>query len=156
MNNSFLHLCALCKNVIIKIHESELCEEVMEMNLAVIKSVFPYFDIENFNMFDEIISLKWETIYDYEFGEEHRNLIFKMTSPDHYQIVIAFQNVISFRFQGNGQILGFYIKDMSVRGYAKSEKYEVGDYEENAFKFYCSDVIIMNLEKITFQKREMN
>lgn len=52
----------------------------------------------------------------------------------------------SFRFEGNGQILGFYIRDMSVRGYENSSKYEVGDYEE-ANSFYCSDIIIKNIER---------
>ena len=37
---------------------------------------------------------------------------------------------------------------MSVRGYENASRYEVGDYEENALEFYCSDVIIKSLEKI--------
>ena len=118
------------------------------MNLAIIRSVFPDFDIKNFNMFDEIISLKWETIFDYESWEEHRNLVLEMTSSSNYKIQMEFIDVHSLRFQGNGQISGFCIKDMSVRGYENGSKYEVGDYEENELVFYCSDVIIRNLEKL--------
>ena len=118
------------------------------MNLAIIKSVFPNFNIENFNMFDEIVSLKWETIFDDESWEEHRNLVLEMTSPDNYKILIECKDVDSFRFQGNGQISGFYIKDMFVRGYENGSKYEVGDYEENELECYCSDIIIKNLERL--------
>ena len=118
------------------------------MNLTIMKSVFPDFDIENFHMFDEIVFLKWETVFDNESWEEHRNLVLEMVSPDDYKILMECKDVNSFRFQGNGQILGFYIKDMSVRGYENSSKYEVGDYEENELEFYCSDVIIKNLEKL--------
>lgn len=117
------------------------------MNLAVIKSVFPDFCIENFTMFDEIISLKWEAVFDNESWEEHRNLMLEMTGSVNCKIFIECKDVDTFRFQGNGQILGFYIKDMSVRGYENSSKYEVGDYEEDKIKFYCSDVIIKNIEK---------
>lgn len=72
----------------------------------------------------------------------------EMISSDHYKILIECKDVDSFYFQGNGQISGFYIKDMSVRGYENSSKYEFGDYEENALEFYCSDVIIKSLEKM--------
>lgn len=71
-----------------------------------------------------------------------------MVSSDNYKILIECKNVTSFHFQGNRQISGFYIKDMSVRGYEYNSKYEFGDYEENALGFYCSDVIIKNLEKM--------
>jgi len=118
------------------------------MNMAIIKSVFPDFVIENFNMFDKIISLKWETIFDNESWEEYRHLVLEMVSSDNYKILIECKDVDSFRFQGNGQILGFYIKDMSIRGYEHGSKYEFGDYEENALEFYCSDVIIRSLEKM--------
>ena len=118
------------------------------MNIAIIKSVFPNFNIENFNIFDEIIFLKWETIFDNESWEEHRHLLLEMASSDNYKILIECKDVDSFRFQGNGQISGFYIKDMSVRGYENASIYEVGDYEENALGFFCSDIIIKSLEKI--------
>lgn len=118
------------------------------MNLSILKSAFPDFDITNFNMFDEIIFLKWETIFDNESWEERKNLILEMTSPDNYKIMIKCKDVDSFHFRGNGQISGFYIKDMSERGYENGLKYEVGDYEEDELAFYCSDVIIKNLEKL--------
>lgn len=47
-----------------------------------------------------------------------------------------------------GQVIGFYIKDMSVRGYENCAKYEVGDYEEECIGFYCSDIVIKNFEKL--------
>lgn len=119
----------------------------MKVELAVMKSVLPDFTIENFNMFDKIVSLKWETIFDNEFWEEHRNLVLEMTSPNNYKIVMECKDVESFHFDGNGQILGFYIRDMSVRGYENSSKYEVGDYEQEALTFYCSDIAIKNIEK---------
>lgn len=118
------------------------------MNLSIIKSFFPNFDITNFNMFDKIIFLKWETVFDNESWEEHKNLTLKMTCPENYKITIEYTDVRSFRFQGNGQISGFYIEDMSVRGYENSSKYMIGDYEADEIKFYCSDVIIKNLEKL--------
>jgi hypothetical protein len=65
-----------------------------------------------------------------------------MTSPDAYKIVLEFTDVDSLYFRGNGQISGFYIKDMSGRGYENASKYEVGDYEENEIAFYCSDVTV--------------
>ena len=98
-------------------------------------------------MFDEIITLKWETIFDNESWEEHKHLLLEMANSDNYKILIECKDVDSFRFQGNGQISGFYINDMSVRGYENASRYEVGDYEENALEFYCSDVIIKSLEK---------
>lgn len=130
--------------------KSEMIEQqgVVKMNLSVIKSFFPNFDITHFNMFDKIIFLKWETFFDNESWEEHKNLTLEMTGPDNYKILMEFTDVHSFRFQGDGQISGFYIEDMSVRGYENSSKYEIGDYEEEAIRFYCSDVIIKNLEKL--------
>ncbi|MEY8393077.1 hypothetical protein AALA98_17370 [Lachnospiraceae bacterium 45-W7] len=119
----------------------------MKVDLAVMKIVLPDFTVENFNMFDRIVSLKWETVFDNEFWEEHRNLILEMTSPDHCKIVMECKDVESFHFEGNGQILGFYIRDMSVRGYENSSKYEVGDYEEEALAFYCFDIAIKSIEK---------
>lgn len=86
-------------------------------------------------LFDEIVSLKWETVFDNESWKGHRNLVLKMNSVDNYKILIECKDVDSFRFQGNGQILGFYIKDMSVRGCENGSKYEVGDYEEMNLSF---------------------
>lgn len=57
------------------------------------------------------------------------------------------KSVNSWRFHGSGKISGFYIKDMTVRGYENNSKYEVGDYEENEIGFYCSDVIIKSFER---------
>lgn len=119
------------------------------MNLDKMKAFFPDFQIGNFNMFDTISSLKWETVFDSDSWEEHKNLILEMTGSSNYKILLEFINVDSLRFQGNGQISGFYIKDMSVRGYENGSKYEVGDYEEDEIEFYCSDVIIRNLEEIS-------
>ena len=34
------------------------------MNLSITKSVFPDFDIEKFKMFDKVIFLKWENVFD--------------------------------------------------------------------------------------------
>lgn len=118
------------------------------MNLDKMKSVFPDFQMSHFNMFDKIIFLKWETILDNNSWEEHTNLILGMSSPDNYKILIEFKDVNSWYFRGNGQISGFYIKDMTVRGYESNSTYEVGDYEENEIKFYCSEVRIKNLEKM--------
>lgn len=117
------------------------------MNLDKIKSFFPDIKMRDFNRFEEIISLKWEPVIDYETWEEHKNLFLEMTSADHYKILLECIDVVSLRFQGNGQVSGFYIKDMSVQGYENCSKYEVGDYEEDYIGFYCSDIIIKNLEK---------
>ena len=84
--------------------------------------------------------------------EEYTNLILGMTSPDNYKIFIEFVDVNSWRFHGSGKISGFYIKDMTVRGYENNSKYEVGDYEENEIEFYCSDVIIKSFERRWFYK----
>lgn len=118
------------------------------MNIDKIKTVYPNFQINSFHMFDRIISLKWETVLDYESWEEHKNLVLEMSSPDNYQILLECVDVDSFRFCGNGQISGLYIKDMSVRGYEHGSKYEVGDYEEDEIEFYCTDIIIKSFEKI--------
>jgi len=105
------------------------------------------FEIESFRMFDTITFLKWETVFDEDSWEEHTNLILEMTCPAHYKILMEFTDVNSWRFRGNGQISGFYVKDMTARGYENASKYEVGDYEEDRIEFYCSDIIIRKLEK---------
>lgn len=118
------------------------------MKLDKIRNIFPDFQMENFNIFDTITLFNWETVFDYELWKEHKNLLLTMTSTNGYQIQIEFIDVDSLRFQGNGQISGFYIKNMSARGYENSSKYEVGDYENDEIEFYCSDVIIKRFEKI--------
>ncbi len=118
------------------------------MDLSVIKRLIPDFVIDNFIMFDQINSLKWEETLDDVSLEEHKMLVLEMTSITDYSLTIRFVDVNSFRFEGNGQITGFYIKDMSANGYEGIVKYEVGDFEENAIGFYCSDIVITKLEKI--------
>ena len=114
------------------------------MNLDMIRSSFPDFQIENFRMFDQITLLKWEKVLDENSWEEHKNLVLEMTSPHNYKILIEFIDVNSLRFRGNGQISGFCIRDMTERGYENNVKYEVGDYEEDEIQFYCSDVVVKN------------
>lgn len=118
------------------------------MNLNRLKAFFPDFQLKDFSMFDKIISLKWEPIVDMEHWKEHNNLFLEMTGADNYKILLECIDVVSLRFQGNGQVSGFYIKDMSVRGYEKCSKYEVGDYEEECIGFYCSDIVIKSLESL--------
>ena len=120
----------------------------MDLNLRIIQSVLPEFDITNFNMFNEILSLKWEMLLDEETGEEVQYLTLEMRSLNNYKILMECKNVDSFRFQGNGMISGFYIKDMSVMGYECGSKYEIGDYENEDIEFYCSDVVVKNIEKV--------
>lgn len=73
-----------------------------------------------------------------------------MTSPSNYKIFMEFIDVHSLCFQGEGQISGFYIDDMSLRGYENDSRYEVGNYEdeETELKFYCSDIEIKSIDKI--------
>lgn len=118
------------------------------MNLSIMKSALPEFDITKFNIFNEILSLKWESMIDEETGEEAKYLTLEMRSSNNYKILMECKNVDSFRFRGNGLISGFYIKDMSVMGYESGAKYEVGDYENEDIEFYCSDVVVKNAEKI--------
>lgn len=61
-----------------------------------------------------------------------------MTSADHYKILLECIDVDFLRFQGSGQVMGFYIKDMSVRGYENCAKYEVGDYEGECIPLKCT------------------
>lgn len=56
------------------------------MDLSIMQSVIPDFTIENFNLFDEIICLKWEMVFDDVLGVEHRNLILEMKSCTDYRI----------------------------------------------------------------------
>lgn len=118
------------------------------MNLEKIRHLFPDFQIKNFNMFDTITLLKWETEFDEILGEEHRNLTLVMTSFNHYQIQLKFLGVKSLTVDSDGHVAGFYIEDMSERGYESWARYEVGDYEERAIHFYCGDVIIEGVEKL--------
>ena len=104
------------------------------------------FDITKFDMFDEIIALKWETVLDDETWEERKTFTLEMTSSDKYKILMECKNVESFRFRGDGKIEGFYVKDMSVRGYEQDSKYEVGDYKNDVIEFYCSDIIVKRLD----------
>lgn len=117
------------------------------MNLSVMKSVFPNFELADFTMFDKIISLKWETVFDSESWEEYKILTLEMVSTDNCKILMEFIGVDLFRFEGDGRLSGFYVKDMFVRGYENAARYEAGDYEEDELRFYCSDVIIKSLEK---------
>ena len=80
------------------------------MDLSIIQSVIPDFTIENFNLFDEIICLKWEMVFDDVLWVEHRNLILEMKSCTDYRIQMECKKVDSFRFRGNGKISGFYVK----------------------------------------------
>ena len=56
------------------------------MDLSIMQSVIPDFTIENFNLFDEIICLKWEKVFDDVLWVEHRNLILEMKSYTDYRI----------------------------------------------------------------------
>lgn len=118
------------------------------MNLDKIKSFFPDFKISDFNMFEQLVSLKWEPVVNIDTWEEHQNLFLEMTNGNNYKILLECIGVELLHFRGNRQISGFYIKDMSVRGYENYSKYEVGDYEEGCIGFYCSDIVIKNMEKI--------
>lgn len=118
-----------------------------EVELEKMKSVFPDFKIEHFSMFHTITSLKWENIYECQSGEGHRNLFLTMVCSEGYKILLEFTDVDSLCLRGNGQIAGFYIKDMSERGYERGSKYEIGDYEENDIAFYCSNVVVKELVK---------
>lgn len=120
------------------------------MNLLTIQSLFPNFNVSDFKMFNEIISLNWETVIDDITFEKYKYLTLEMVSSTSYKILMEFKNVNSFRFKGDGKISGFYIKDMSVMGYESNSKYEVGDYENDEIEFYCSDIEIKKIGKIEF------
>lgn len=118
------------------------------MNLDKLKAFIPDFKMSDFNMFEQIISFKWEPFLDSESGEEHKRLLLEMTSADSYKILLECIDAAFLRFQGNGQVLGFFIKDMSARGYENCSRYEVGDYEEECIEFYCSDIVIKSVERV--------
>ena len=120
----------------------------MNHNLKIMQSGISDFDITKFNIFNEILSLQWEMLIDEETGEEVKCLTLELRSSDDYKILLECKNVDSFRFRGNGLISGFYIKDMSVMGYESGSKYEVGDYENEDIEFYCSDIVVKNIEKV--------
>lgn len=63
------------------------------MDLSIMQSVIPDFTIENFNLFDEIICLKWEMVFDDVLWVEHRNLILEMKSCTDYRIQMGWHNV---------------------------------------------------------------
>ena len=107
------------------------------MNLDSIRSILPSFQMGNFNMFNKITLLKWETKLDECDWGNITNLILEMIL-----------DVKSWCFDGDGQIKGFYIQDMSENGYENDVRYRVGDYEDDAIKFYCSNVVIQKFEKI--------
>lgn len=117
------------------------------MLLDKIRAFYPGFQMKHFSMFDTITYLKWETVFDYESWKQRKNLSLTMISQKNDRIQMTFLDVDSFRFRGNGQIGGFYIKDMSVRGYEKDSEYEIGDYESDELEFYCSDVIVNEFQK---------
>ncbi len=117
------------------------------INLSIIKDHIPSFAIEDFCMFEMITSLKWEAFCGHLNFEEHKKLTLEMLSKTNEHIVMEFIDVNSFFFEGSGQISGFYIKDMAANGYAKESRYEVGDFENGAIKFYCSDIILQSFKK---------
>ena len=53
-----------------------------QMNLDKVKSIFPDFQMQDFNLFNKITFLKWETTVDNDSWEEHTNLVLEMTCPD--------------------------------------------------------------------------
>ena len=79
----------------------------IKVNLGKIKSIFPDFQISDFNLFDKITFLKWEVVFYNELWEEHRNLILVMASSMNCKILMEFIEVHSLQLQGNGQISGF-------------------------------------------------
>lgn len=118
------------------------------MDLERIRRIFPDFNIENFDLFDTVVLLEWGKRADCISGEEQKKLSMTMTGLNDYQIRMEFVNVHSLRFCGNGQISGFYIRDMLERGYEGGSRYEIGDYENGEISFWCSDVIIQEFGKI--------
>lgn len=117
------------------------------MDLSKIKYEFPDFCIDSFHMFDTIICLKWENVFDDKIFEEHKNITLEMSNHNNYKIIMECLNVHTFHFDGNGQISGFCIEDMSTKGYESCSKYKVGDYEEHCIGFYCSEIIIKSFDK---------
>lgn len=126
--------------------KSELEDKLV--NLDKLKSFFPDFEMKDFCMFEKIISLKWEPIVDIGDWEEHKNLFLEMASADNYKIPKLAHFPENVKTLHQYIPTRFYIKDMSARGYEKCSKYEVGDYEEECIKFYCSNIVIKDLEKI--------
>lgn len=58
--------------------------------------------MNDFCMFEKIISLKWDPIIDIEDWEEHNNLFLEMTSVDNYKILLECIDVVALRFQRSG------------------------------------------------------
>ncbi len=85
------------------------------MNLSVMKSVFPNFELADFTMFDKIISLKWETVFDSESWEEYKILTLEMVSTDNYKILMEFGDY-------EEDELRFYCSDVIIKSLEKPER----------------------------------
>lgn len=72
-----------------------------------------------------------------------------MISAKNYKILMKFLDVEMLYFNGDGQVVGFYIQDMNEDGYENDVRYRVGDCEGNEIEFYCSDVIIEKFDKVS-------
>ncbi len=118
------------------------------MELSWIREQIPKFEMEHFDMFDEVVSLKWESFSEDVSLQTRKRLVLELHGGAKYSLTLEFSDVDSFRFEGNGQISGFYMKDMSQYGYEKRARYEIGDYEEGLIKFYCSDIVIKSFYRI--------
>lgn len=101
-------------------------------------------EIENIYLYDTITSLKWETMLN-EYGEKLKKLQMILSSENGDLIEMQFSDVIDFKFEGNGMISGFYIKDMISSGFENCSRYYVRE-ENDDIHFYCSAIKIRKIE----------
>ncbi len=124
------------------------------MNLEGIRTLLPDFQIEWFDRFDRITSLRWRSEWDD--GGESKHLMLTMTGKLYGEIILEFFGVESFSYHGDGQIGGFYIRDMLKSGYEKHARYQVGNYEneENTISFFCRDVVVRALGAVSLEEMQ--
>ncbi len=119
----------------------------MCMDLEAIRQWIPGFQMEDFGRFHTMTRLKWESVWDQALGEVRQTLSLTMESGDLCEIQLECMDVEALHFDGTREISGFFVQDLSPLGYESCVQYRVGDYEEEALSFYCSDIGIKGEEK---------
>lgn len=118
---------------------------------TIIEGEIPDFKCTNIK---EIKCINYYNDYN-EFYDDISFLIIKFildNNNNRYILSMKFNEISSLYLTdlggGSNQMMGFRIEDLVGRGFEKSERYFVEDYENETIKFNCSAFEVISLEEI--------
>lgn len=111
------------------------------MNLEKIRTVIPDFEMENFQIFDTITSLSFETEKDELTGKDYKNVSLVLENKEN-QVELKCLHTRLLRFQETKSIKNFYVSQLEHQGY------ELGEQGNEELKLYCDDIVIQRCEKL--------